>query len=303
MKLFDAHCHLPTPEVLEHAAAAGVAGMAVCADFSKHWENREDVLLALDAGVIGGFSFFRTLENLDLKFPNIGTKKKIPMQLVPNIGIHPWSVSRDWKEKFQCVKACCGGARSFFQTLEKPDLDFSMPGKEAAMLWLGVGETGLDFSSFAEASEDRQEIDKVEQEECFAAHLDLARALNHPVTVHCVQAWGRLVKILRGHPAPKVMFHAYSGSAELVFELINLNCRFSFGDAVMNPEAKRVRAAVVVVPDDRLLIETDSDSEPEKLIEVARAVAELRGVSVEEIAELTFNNAQTLFDRRTNREV
>ena len=169
------------------------------------------------------------------------------------------------------------------------------------MLWLGIGEAGLDFSSIANASEDRGEIDKAEQEECFAAHMDLARALNHPVTVHCVQAWGRLVEILCDHPAPKVMLHAYSGSAELVSELINLNCRFSFGAAVMNPEAKRARAAVVAVPDDRLLIETDSDSEPEKLIEVARTVAELRGVTVEEIAELTFNNAQTLFDRRTNR--
>ena len=83
----------------------------------------------------------------------------------------------------------------------------------------------------------------------------------------------------------------------LIPELAKLNCWFSFGEAVMNPNAKKTRASVAAVPDDRLLIETDSAGEPEKLMPVARAVAELRGVSIEKIAELTFTNAQSLFCR------
>ena len=152
---------------------------------------------------------------------------------------------------------------------------------------LGIGECGLDFCD--------RFTNRAEQGECFAAHLDLARELDRPVTVHCVQAGGRLVEILRDHPARRILLHAYSGSAELIPELMKLNCWFSFGEAVMNPNAKRVRAAAVAVPADRLLIETDSVDEPDKLIEVARAVAALRGVSVEEIAEMTFNNTQSLF--------
>jgi len=161
----------------------------------------------------------------------------------------------------------------------------------------GIGETGLDFQECF--------TNRAEQEASFAAHLDLARELNRPVTVHCVKAWGRLIEVLREHPAPRVLLHAFGGAPELISELIDLNCWFSFCGAVMNPQAKRVRASAVAVPADRLLIETDSPdfspagceppNEPANLIYVARAVAELRGVSVESLAELTFSNATEFF--------
>ncbi len=188
-----------------------------------------------------------------------------------SIGIHPWFLKGR------------NGAPSRpndagFQRLEKLLRDNPM---------LSVGETGLDFSDPFGS--------RTEQEVCFAAHLDLARELNRPVTVHCVQAWGRMVEMVKKHPAPKILLHAYSGSVELIPELMKLNCWFSFGLAVMNPKSKKARAAVVAVPADRLLIETDSTGDPGKLIQVARATGELRGVSVDEISELTFRNAQQLF--------
>ena len=89
----------------------------------------------------------------------------------------------------------------------------------------------------------------------------------------------------------------------MIAKLAKLNCWFSFGEAVMNPNAKKARAAVAAVPDERLLVETDSDGEPEKLIEVARAVAELRGLPIDDLAELTFTNAQSLFCRPKNSSV
>jgi TatD DNase family protein len=110
-----------------------------------------------------------------------------------------------------------------------------------------------------------------------------------------VQAWGRLVEIIQAHPAPRIILHAFGGSPELIPELTQLNCWFSFGPAVVNPKFKKARAAVVAVPAGRLLIETDSAGEPETLIGVAHAVANLRGVSTEEIAEQTLQNAQKLF--------
>jgi TatD DNase family protein len=201
------------------------------------------------------------------------TSEKFP-QVYPMIGIHPWFVSKAWKKSFQTLeKLLC----------ENP----------AA----GLGETGLDFQE--------RFTNRAEQEASFAAQLDLARELNRPVTVHCVQAWGRLIEILREHPAPRVLLHAFGGSPELIPDLIELNCWFSFCGNVTNPNARRVRASAAAVPADRLLIETDSPdflpagceppNEPVNLIHVARAVAELRGVALEQLAEITFGNAMRFF--------
>jgi TatD DNase family protein len=152
---------------------------------------------------------------------------------------------------------------------------------------LSVGETGLDF---------REKFNnRAEQDNCFRAHLELATELDCPVAVHCVQAWGKMLEIFHDYPKPKKILHAYGGSVELIPGLMKLNCWFSFGEAVMNPKFKRAREAAAAVPAERLLIETDSEGEPEKLMPVARAVAELRGVSVEEIAARTFENSQELF--------
>ena len=195
-------------------------------------------------------------------------------QIFPMIGIHPWFVADGWNGEFQ--------------TLEK----LLREHPEA-----GIGETGLDSH--------KRLTNRAEQEASFAAHFDLAREMNRPVAVHCVHAWGRLIEILRQHSAPRVLLHAFGGAVELIPELAELNCWFSFCGSVTNPKAKRVRAAAVAVPADRLLIETDSPdftpagcqppNEPANLVQVARATAELRGASTEQLAVLTFNNAERFF--------
>ena len=195
-------------------------------------------------------------------------------QVIPMIGIHPWFISGEWKQSIQALGKLLR---------ENP----------AA----GIGETGLDFQE--------KFTNREEQESSFAAHLDLARELNRPVAVHCVHAWGRLVEILRSHRAPRVLLHAFGGAAELIPDLAELNCYFSFCGSVTNPNAKRVRAAAIAVPEYRLLIETDAPdftppgceqpNEPANLVQIARAVAELRGVSTECLARLVFSNAERFF--------
>lgn len=199
-------------------------------------------------------------------------------QVIPMIGIHPWFVKQQrlTEDSHPCL------------TLEK----LLREHPEA-----GIGETGLDFQ--------KRFTNSAEQEASFAAHLDLARELNRPVAVHCVNAWGRQIEILREHSAPRVLLHAFGGAAELIPELVELNCWFSFCGSVTHPKARRVRAAAVAVPEDRLLIETDSPdfppsgcpepNEPANLVVIARAVAELRGVSPESLASQTFANAERFF--------
>jgi len=266
MKLFDAHCHLQDDvlfsdigSIMARAELAGIARMACCGTSSNDWNE---------------------VFQLAAEFP----------QIIPMIGIHPWFVKGRDGSPSRPDDAARPAVEPYqdIQTLEK----LLREHPEA-----GIGETGLDWQE--------RFTNRAEQEESFAAHLDLARELNRPVVVHCVSAWGRLIEILREHPAPRVLLHAFGGAAELIPELVELNCWFSFCGSVTNPNAKRVRAAAVAVPEDRLLIETDSPdfpsldcefpNEPANLVQVARTVAELRGVSPESLAAQTFANAGRFF--------
>lgn len=225
---------------MERAAKAGVERIACCGTGSEDWKK-----------------VFWLAE----RFP----------QIFPMIGIHPWFVSKGWKDDFQILENLLR---------ENPKA--------------GIGETGLDFQ--------KRFTNCAEQDASFTAHLDLARELNRPVAVHCVQAWGRLIEILREHPAPRILLHAFGGAPELIPALAELNCWFSFCGLVTDPHAKRMRASVAAVPDDRLLIETDSPdftppgcsspNEPANLVYTARTIAELRGVSLEKVSMQMFANAQ-----------
>lgn len=247
-------------DVINRAESAGVERMACCGTSSTDWNE---------------------VFQLSAEYPSV----------IPMIGIHPWFVGCRAGAVTPPESAITDRGYTWeqeFQTLEK----LLREHPEA-----GIGETGLDFQ--------KRFANRAEQEASFAAHLDLARELNRPVAVHCVQAWGRLIEILRRHPAPRVLLHAFGGAAELIPELVELNCWFSFCGSVTNPTAKRVRVAVAAVPADRLLIETDSPdfvppgylspNEPANLMQVAKGVAELLGISPDQLADLTFTNATRFF--------
>jgi TatD DNase family protein len=195
-------------------------------------------------------------------------------EIYPMIGIHPWLVIPDWKKSFQKLR----------------DLLITNPSA-------GIGETGLDFQ--------KRFANRAEQEASFIAHLDLADELGRPVAVHCVRAWGRLIEILKEHPAPRVLLHAFGGPAELIPELIKLNCWFSVGCTVTNPDAKRVREAAEQIPIDRLLVETDSPDLPPRGIDspnvpanlpyVIQALSGIRNTSEEALSTQTFENTMRFF--------
>jgi len=170
-----------------------------------------------------------------------------------------------------------------------------------------IGEIGLDF-----AFEPRNEN---EQTEVFAAQLDLAAELDRPVSIHCRQAWGPMLALLRTIPRrpPALVFHSYSGSADIVAPLAELGGYFSFSGILTRHNNRRGQAAVKVVPPDRLLVETDAPdllplaapdgsyppsgtiNEPANLICMINAVAQHRAASLESIAALTWQNAIRVF--------
>jgi TatD DNase family protein len=169
---------------------------------------------------------------------------------------------------------CCGSSEADWPLL--PDLARRFPGVRVAFglhpwyvhertpAWLDtlaaslqgtpstVGEIGLDHA-----------LDKstfAAQEEVFLAQIRLAGQLARPVSIHCRRAWGRLMELLdeKGWPAAGFVLHSYSGSAELVQSLVRRGAFFSFSGAITFEQNRRGREAVVAVPADRLLIETDA---------------------------------------------
>ncbi len=205
--------------------------------------------------------------------------------LIPCFGLHPWFVGErreGWLERLRTL------------LLEVPS---------------AVGEIGLDRWF--------RDCDEEAQEKVFIAQLRLARELGRPVMVHCLKAWGWLREVLEreGAPPAGMLIHAYGGAAEMIPPLAALGACFSFGGSVLDEHKRRARLALMVVPLDRLLVETDAPAlpppepyrphvvmgergelynEPANLPAILDGLAALRGVPADELREITWDNARRL---------
>jgi TatD DNase family protein len=126
-----------------------------------------------------------------------------------------------------------------------------------------IGEMGLDNW--------KPGLNFVGQEEVFLAQLQIAAERNLPVSIHCLQAWGRLLELMQKHPLPACGFvlHSYGGSAEMIPALAKLGAYFSFPGYFLNGRKLKQRETFKKVPPDRLLIETDAPDQhlpPEKVL-------------------------------------
>lgn len=164
-----------------------------------------------------------------------------------------------------------------------------------------LGEIGLDFHYDFSPPETQKKV--------LLRQLDMAYKKSLPVVLHVREAHGAMLDILGSLAGklPKGVLHCFSGSAESAAEYQRLGFYISFAGSVTFRNAEKLRLAAKSVRADRLLIETDSPylspepfrgkrNDPSKVREVCRVLAELRGVSCAEMAELTLNNACTLFD-------
>jgi TatD DNase family protein len=164
-----------------------------------------------------------------------------------------------------------------------------------------IGETGLDFARARDPELRERQV------ELFRGHLDLARATGLPLTIHCVHAHGPLLEMLLEHPTPPSAMHAFSGSAEVARQLVRAGHFVSFAGNLSQPNARKVVEAARAVPREHLLIETDSPdqtpfvrrpraNEPAFVVDVARRLAEVRGETLDEVADCTRANACRLFE-------
>lgn len=165
---------------------------------------------------------------------------------------------------------------------------------------LAIGEIGLDYHYDLSPRED--------QRRWFAEQLELAKQLGLPVVLHIREAFGDCMDILRAHrDGLRGVMHCYSGSVETAYECLDLGLKFSFGGAVTFKNARKPCEVVRALPLDSILLETDCPymapvphrgerNDPSLMHLTAEKIAELRGVSVEEIAEITYKNANSVFD-------
>lgn len=161
-----------------------------------------------------------------------------------------------------------------------------------------IGETGLDFY--------RDRATPQEQERSLHAHLDLARQLTLPVIFHCRDAMDALLSLLERRAPVVGVMHCFSGTKDDAARAVALGLHVSFAAPLTYPKNVALREAAAVVPDDRLLVETDAPflppqgrrgqrNEPAFVLETLRALAQARGCDVAHCAAITHRNATTLF--------
>lgn len=164
---------------------------------------------------------------------------------------------------------------------------------------VAVGEIGLDY--YWKENPPRQFQQKV-----FRAQLALARELDLPVIVHDREAHGDCLSIIREFPQVRGVFHCFSGSAEMAKELVGLGWMISFTGALTYKNARKAVEAAQAVPLDRIMIETDSPymapvpcrgerCHSGLARHTCQRLAELRGISLEECARITFENGTEFY--------
>ncbi len=147
------------------------------------------------------------------------------------------------------------------------------------------------------------------QQYWFRRQIQLAVRLGMPIAIHDREAHGDVMRILREEKAfenTKVLMHCYSGSAELARQYLKLGCYFSIAGPVTYKNVKKAPEVIAAIPLDHMCIETDSPyltptpfrgkrNDPSLIRYTAEKIAELKGVSYEEVAEATCETAKRFY--------
>lgn len=162
---------------------------------------------------------------------------------------------------------------------------------------VAIGEIGLDYHWMTEPKEIQQER--------FRRQLELAKRLNKPVVIHTRDAMEDTVNILKEYPNITGVIHCYPGSLETAKQLVD---RFylGIGGTLTFKNSKKIVEVVKTIPLDRIVIETDCPyltpepfrgkrNEPIYVEYIAKKIAEIKEITVEDVAKITTENAKKLY--------
>ena len=164
---------------------------------------------------------------------------------------------------------------------------------------VAVGEIGLDYYWKENPPRDFQE-------QVFQRQLDLALELDLPVIIHDREAHGDSLRIVLDYPGLRGVFHCFSGSPEMAQELLKRGWYLGFDGPITYKNAKRAPEVAAITPMDRIVIETDAPymapvpfrgkrNDSRLLPYVVEKLAEWKGVTPEEMTDITWQNGKRLF--------
>jgi TatD DNase family protein len=193
------------------------------------------------------------------------------------VGVHPHDASKATSESYARLK----------ELLQHPKV-------------VALGEIGLDYHY----DHSPREV----QREAFLEQMSIAGEASKPIVIHTREAWEDTIALLETYWRPHGLggiMHCFSGNADQAALCVDLGFHLSFGGILTFPKSADIQEAARRAPADRLLIETDAPylapvphrgkrNEPAYVAETARKLAQLRGVSPEEIAQTTTENFRKL---------
>lgn len=236
-------------------------------------DRNETVQRALDAGVS-----MMLLPNVDASTiaPMLELHEQYPDCTRVMMGLQPEEVKEDYKEVLSLME----------KELERP-------------IYKGIGEVGLDF--YWDATFERQQLD------AFETQLDWAKQLGLPLSIHCRNAFDKMVKILehKQDGGLRGIMHCFTGTEEEAKVYLELGFHLGLG-GVTTYKNCGVKDFLPRLPLDRIVLETDAPylspvpcrgkrNEPAFLIHTAQKIAEILQMPVEDFGNITTANAQALF--------
>ncbi len=198
---------------------------------------------------------------------------EFPGRVLPTAGLHPHEAA-SWPEQREAIEEMAPGVAA-------------------------IGETGLDFY--------RDLSPRDQQEASFRGHIELALSQSKPIIVHCRDAFARIHDIIdETGVGGQTVLHSWTGGTRWTKRFLDLGVTFSFSGPLAFETGETIRFGAALVPPDRAVVETDTpylappphrgeQNEPAWVVFVGRALADVWGTPVEEVAAVTSANATRIF--------
>ncbi len=196
---------------------------------------------------------------------------------------------------------CSVGVHPNEMEMQEPTMDDLLQRAENKKV-VAIGETGLDYHYITETESLEQQRNR------FRTHIRAAKECNKPLIIHTREAREDTIRVMREEGAEQCggVMHCFTENWEMASQALDLGFYLSFSGIITFNSAAELREVVKKVPEERLLIETDSPylapvpyrgkpNQPAYVRQVAEKVAELRGWSVEEVDRITTENFMRLF--------
>lgn len=242
-------------------------------DSSKFAEDREEFLNSMQDNGIG------TIINVGATWKSVTTVVELAKEypfIYAALGLHPDEVGDLNEERFEFLRKQCQHEKV-----------------------VAIGEIGLDYYWDNESHE--------VQKEWFIRQLDLARELDLPVIIHSRDAAEDTLKIMKEHAQGLYgVIHCFSYSKEMAEEYVKMGFHIGVGGVVTFKNGKKLKEVVEAIPLESILLETDCPylaPEPYRgrrnsslyIPHIAQAIADLKGITYEEVVEQTEQNGKELF--------